>query len=177
MQRNKSNLVAERRTATALAKHSARRRLKLPVIHSDNEVALRGERLAKLLWQGRQWAVTAYGLECRDGTYAIRKTRLWEGDTHTWEIHMAEKNWVDIEDFSTAINWARAYFSGIKRKKSAGLRRSDPVCEVASKPKRSGAKPGLDPRPTSPIVKALVQPPSALIPGTEDWPPELLAML
>ena len=41
-------------------------------------VESRGDRLGKVWWQGRQWAVTEHGIECRDGTYYIAAKRLGE---------------------------------------------------------------------------------------------------
>jgi hypothetical protein len=41
-----------------------------------NYTRLRGQRLSPILWQGGQWAVTAYGIEARDGSYTISKDRL-----------------------------------------------------------------------------------------------------
>jgi hypothetical protein len=35
-----------------------------------------GDPLGRVLWQGRQWSVTEYGIECRDGSYHIDKKRL-----------------------------------------------------------------------------------------------------
>ena len=43
-----------------------------------NRVKNRGERLSRVIWKGRQWAATKYGVECRDGGYAIERKRLWE---------------------------------------------------------------------------------------------------
>jgi hypothetical protein len=51
-------------------------------------------------WQGAQWAVTAYGIESRDGSYTISKDRL--SDPY-WLDHMSEKEWVDIGDFAEAL--------------------------------------------------------------------------
>ncbi len=48
-----------------------------------------GEPLHPILWHGRQWAVTTFGIEARDGTYAISKDRL---DDPYWPTHMAEKD-------------------------------------------------------------------------------------
>jgi hypothetical protein len=31
-------------------------------------------------WKGRQWAVTAFGLQSLDGQYSIAKSRLWDED-------------------------------------------------------------------------------------------------
>ncbi|WP_051334783.1 hypothetical protein [Bradyrhizobium sp. Ai1a-2] len=74
-----------------------------PAYHATNRVRVRGQRLSPIIWQGRQWAVTKHGIECRDGTYAIAKSRLWEG----WERHMAEKEWVDQADLAEALRIAR----------------------------------------------------------------------
>jgi hypothetical protein len=76
-------------------------------------VRVRGEAFSgPALWIGRQWAVTSYGVEARDGTYAIEKERLWEEmTTWPWEKHMVMKDWVDIEDFRHAMAWARIYFA------------------------------------------------------------------
>jgi hypothetical protein len=60
-----------------------------------------------IFWTGCQWAVTSYGLEARDGTYAIEKERLLELD---WESHMFEKEWVDFLDFAVALAMARMRF-------------------------------------------------------------------
>jgi hypothetical protein len=76
---------------------------------ASNPVKNRGERLHKIIWQGRQWAVTTYGVECRDGCYAIGRARLWEEDeAYSWVRHMAEKNWVDLHDFAEALRIARS---------------------------------------------------------------------
>jgi hypothetical protein len=39
-------------------------------------VKVRAADLHPVLWRGRQWAVTEYGIECLDGTYAIQANRL-----------------------------------------------------------------------------------------------------
>lgn len=79
-----------------------------PQYEIDDEVPIRGEGLHKVIWCGRQWAVTEYGLECRDGTYAIEKDRLWENEKeHGWVRQMAGKNWTDMMDFIEALRLAR----------------------------------------------------------------------
>ena len=76
----------------------------------------RGEELHKTIWQGRQWAVTEYGIEARDGTYAFPAERLSETRLHQghglpdWPLHMAEKTWVDIHDFCTVFMVALACY-------------------------------------------------------------------
>ncbi len=73
------------------------------------EVRVRGEALSRpVYWTGRQWAVTAYGIERRDGLYAIEKARLWEDHgVWGWEKHIAEKEWADVSDFLAALAVAR----------------------------------------------------------------------
>jgi hypothetical protein len=68
-----------------------------PTIELSSEpVATRGERLHDIWWRGHQWAVTAYGIECLDGTYHFEHKRLLEQlPEHSWPEHMAGKDWVD----------------------------------------------------------------------------------
>jgi hypothetical protein len=66
-------------------------------------VRVRGEKLHDVWHQGCQWAVTAYGLECRDGTYAIERTRLLENKSHSWIAHVGEKEWVHVDDFASVF--------------------------------------------------------------------------
>jgi hypothetical protein len=73
------------------------------MIATDKDpVTVRGEPLGEIWWQGRQWAVTAYGLECRDGTYVIDKKRLLEDADYGLVRHVGTKSWVDVDDFATA---------------------------------------------------------------------------
>jgi hypothetical protein len=94
----------------ALAK-AARQLDAPPHYEAGNSVDVRGEELDKpIYWQGRQWAVTPYGVERRDGTYVIEHTRLWEGEkTFGWVLHMAGKTWVDVPDFAEALRIARRW--------------------------------------------------------------------
>ena len=72
-------------------------------------VKLRGEPLGKILWQGTQWAVTDYGLECRDGRYQVRSDKLMNGQKNHrqafnhWYQHIAGKSWVDSQDLDFAL--------------------------------------------------------------------------
>lgn len=79
----------------------------VPFPQSDSVVRVRGESLHPVLWQGEQWAVTEYGIERRDGRYAISADRLLKlrpGTTlYDWPLHMREKEWVDMEDFQRAF--------------------------------------------------------------------------
>jgi hypothetical protein len=74
-----------------------------PIEYDSTPVRLRAEKLDRVLWQGRQWAVTDYGLECRDGTYCFEAARIAEhADTYGWPLHITQKNWADSDDFCTA---------------------------------------------------------------------------
>lgn len=59
--------------------------------------------MADSYYEGTQWIVTADGIERRDGGYAILREDLAMpmGDGG-WVAHMAEKDWVDVEDFKRA---------------------------------------------------------------------------
>jgi len=90
-----------------LAEH-ARRLGPPPRKQSRNQVHVRGEELSPIQWQGKQWAVTDYGLERRDGTYVIERHRLWQFEPRgSWVEHMARKVWVDLPDFAEALRVAR----------------------------------------------------------------------
>ncbi len=80
-------------------------------------VEIRGEDLQyETLWQGSQWAATEYGIEARDGKYAfpaglLSETREVGGEQlPDWPLHMAEKSWVNIDDFCTAFLVALTMF-------------------------------------------------------------------
>lgn len=79
--------------------------------------------LGALWWVGRQWAVTADGLEALDGRYFIAKDRLGEtrrgstGDIPTWPPQIGEKDWSDVDDFATAFLVALALHGLTGRKR------------------------------------------------------------
>jgi hypothetical protein len=58
--------------------------------------------LDEIWWRGSQWAVTAYGIEALDGRYPIAVDYLLSTAPY-WPQHMAEKSWVDTDDFRTAF--------------------------------------------------------------------------
>lgn len=88
------------------------------------EVKARGEPLTEpVYYLGRQWAVTAYGVEARDGTYCIDADRLWQSEPEwDWIRQVCGKEWVDAEDFIGAFNLARVIFRDLKPER---LRRPD----------------------------------------------------
>lgn len=66
-------------------------------------VPVRGDALDPVWWRGRQWAVTSRGIEALDGTYIVDAARLTLGiDNHSWPEQMADKTWVDVDEFATA---------------------------------------------------------------------------
>ncbi len=78
-------------------------------------IEVRGEPLREpIYWTGRQWAVTAFGIEARNGVYPIPKRRLWdeEGD-FGWVQQLAAKPWIDLEDFAEALRLARARYAPV----------------------------------------------------------------
>jgi hypothetical protein len=84
-----------------------------PVIYADNAVP-GADSLHPILWQGREWAVTTYGVERRDGSYPIEASRLCKDHDggavaedgtpvpYTLIGHIGEKGW-DLADFATAF--------------------------------------------------------------------------
>lgn len=75
------------------------------MIENDSTpVEVTGEAPENILWRGRQWAVTEFGLEALDDSYAIAASRLHvdHGDS-TWIIQVGRKTWVDKADFATAF--------------------------------------------------------------------------
>lgn len=70
-----------------------------PIEQDKTPVKCLGESLDVIWWRGRQWAVTAYGIEALDGRYAIAADQIGQTD---WPQHVTSKEWVDIEDFLTA---------------------------------------------------------------------------
>lgn len=69
-----------------------------------SDVRLRGQALDEILWRGRSWAATRFGVEKRDGSFQIEGNRLREGlPNYSFIQHVAGKNDVDFEDFATAF--------------------------------------------------------------------------
>lgn len=72
-------------------------------------VKLRGEPLGIVLWQGTQWAVTDYGLECRDGLYHVAAKDLMKHHEskraafNHWYSHIAGKTWCDKGDLDFSL--------------------------------------------------------------------------
>ena len=85
-----------------------------PILYDRGEVKVTGKELDQILWQGREWSVTTFGLERRDGCYAIEARRLLEGmrddQPNSWVRHVRDRERLDINDFTTAFLIACAVF-------------------------------------------------------------------
>jgi hypothetical protein len=77
-----------------------------PAYECINHVPAKHPPMFPVYWQGRQWAVTEYGIECRNGFYAIAHEYCAYGITG-WIKHMSGKAWIDLEDFAEALRIAR----------------------------------------------------------------------
>ncbi len=83
-----------------------------PFYRCDDTVRVRGlgEKLSQpVYWIGRQWAVTSYGIERRDGNYVIEAARYecQPEPEYSWVRHMAGKTSVDLLDFAEALRIGR----------------------------------------------------------------------
>lgn len=67
-------------------------------------VEVTGTAPREILWRGKQWAVTTFGIEALDGDYSIAAGRLDENFSDwSWIMQLGAKSWVDIPDFTTAF--------------------------------------------------------------------------
>lgn len=86
-------------------------------------VKIVGEALSKpVFWIGEQWAVTSYGIEARDGTYAADREFVFEiaGGAYDFCQHVGSKSWVNRLDLACAF---RAALMQFKRLSVAAYRR------------------------------------------------------
>ena len=82
------------------------RRVKGPIVSRAGGDAVRvlGEALNETLWLGSEWAVTTYGVERRDGKFAIKHDWLEdEFSSFGWQSTFDELWRLDADDFGTAI--------------------------------------------------------------------------
>jgi hypothetical protein len=92
-----------------------------PYLHDSSPVEATAEILGPILWQGRQWAVTSFGLEARDGRYPISARHLSELAPGELGLiaNMSIKPWVDLPDFVAALAVARMFHAGRDRESAA----------------------------------------------------------
>lgn len=74
------------------------------ILSHTNKVKNNKSSLAEVLYQGKQWCVTTYGLEKRDGSYYIEAKELKKSHVYEfgWIKHMSLKADTDMEDFTAA---------------------------------------------------------------------------
>jgi hypothetical protein len=70
-----------------------------PVVYDRGPFELLDEHRSLVWWLGREWAVTALGIEAHDGECLIEASQLNAVD---WVALMVDKPWVDVADFTTA---------------------------------------------------------------------------
>lgn len=94
-----------------------------PAYEAKNKVRrLYGDPLTKpIYWQGKQWAVTAFGIEARDGSYPIKSDRIWDdNDEHGWIDQIAENGRFNVRDFAEALRLARQRWpQNVKKRRQA----------------------------------------------------------
>jgi hypothetical protein len=94
----------------------------------------RRSRLSKpIYWEGRQWAVTRYGIERLDGTYPIDKNQVFKAGLtpgapmHGLVAHMAQKQGVDVADFACALEYAmNIWREGTRARKARAAKQPAP---------------------------------------------------
>ena len=107
-----------------------------------------------IFWVGRQWAVTGFGVQAVDqrlkGAFDLEATKLWEDDLPQ---RMRALAWLNAEDFSKALELARARFPEPPRKK--GLPLVESVLELIPSAVPEAPKPEAPKRMMPPpVVKA-----------------------
>lgn len=77
------------------------------------------------------WVVTDFGLECLTNYYPITASRLWDGeDGYPWSLHLEQKTWVNIADFTAALQCAREYHKANEAEWFGILMRGDSRCPL-----------------------------------------------
>ena len=102
-----------------------------------------------IFWVGRQWAVTGFGVQAIDqrlkGAFDIEASRLWEDDLPQ---RMGALAWINVEDFTKALDVARARLPEPPPKKSLPLVES--VLELLQSPAPERPKLARQPAETGP---------------------------
>ncbi|WP_419951658.1 hypothetical protein [Methylobacterium sp.] len=64
-------------------------------------------------WQGRQWAVTGFGIESLDGMYHVQASEIWDenGRPPGWLESLYRRYGTDRDDLRTALKVARSLWS------------------------------------------------------------------
>jgi hypothetical protein len=86
-----------------------------------------------ILWIGRQWAVTGFGMQAIDqrlaGQFDIEVSRLWEADLAE---RLRDQKWFNAEDFNKALSIARQRYpepppKAVPPEATPSLRNEEPV--------------------------------------------------
>ncbi|WP_292505003.1 hypothetical protein [Methylobacterium sp.] len=64
-------------------------------------------------WQGRQWAVTEFGIEALDGMYHVPSSEIWDdnGRPPGWLNSLHRRYGTDRDDLNAAVKVARSIWS------------------------------------------------------------------
>ncbi|MDP4003350.1 hypothetical protein [Methylobacterium sp. NEAU K] len=67
-------------------------------------------------WQGRQWAVTGYGIEALDGMYHIPFSEIPDGSEGrvSWLDDLWRRYGTDRDDLAAALKVARSIQAGLR---------------------------------------------------------------
>jgi hypothetical protein len=70
---------------------------------------MRHESIARVHWQGRQWAVTDYGIEALDGMYHVPYSEIRDADAGPmpWLDDLRSRYGTDCDDLAAALQVAR----------------------------------------------------------------------
>jgi len=121
-----------------------------------------------IFWIGRQWAVTGFGVQAVDqrlkGAFDVEAAKLWEDDLPQ---RMRSLAWINVEDFSKALDVARARFPELPGKK--GLPLVESVLELLQPAAQESPKPAPPPTATAAIETGQMRasPPEAVAPRAE----------
>ena len=61
-------------------------------------------------WKVHRWGLAAASSDVPYFVYDISKERLNDG----WEYHLSKKNWIDLDSFKKAYEFAKEYYSKAK---------------------------------------------------------------
>ena len=108
-------------------------------------------------WIGRQWAVTAHGMQLIDqklkGFFDVEAARLWE---ETLIEDMRAKEWLNVADFEKGLEVARKRFAagGVTSPPAAAATPAQPVAlKAVSVAKPVASAPPVV--PTAPVIRSI----------------------
>ncbi|MER2265309.1 hypothetical protein [Methylobacterium oxalidis] len=89
---------------------------------------MRHELTEPVHWQGRQWAVTGYGIEALNGMYHVAAEQIWPESNGTlpWLDALCRRYGTDRDDLNAALKVARSTWSACPSPERATRRHSSP---------------------------------------------------